>query len=40
MNLPIIQENNQMAWHLSQELMEERRDFFAMDIVLIKLAVQ
>jgi len=40
MNLAIIQQGNQVASYLSQELAEERRHFFPLDIVLIKLAVQ
>ena len=40
MNLAIIEQNNQVAWYLSQELVEECRDFFAMDIVLVELTVQ
>ena len=39
-NPAIIQQDNQMASHLSQELTEECRHLFGMDIVLIKLAVQ
>jgi hypothetical protein len=36
MNLAIIQQDHQMASYLSQELAEERRHFFPLDIVLIK----
>lgn len=40
MNLAIIEEDNQMASYLPQELAEERCHFFAMNIVLVELAVQ
>ena len=40
MNLTIIQQDHQMASYLSQKLAEERRYLFAMEIVLIELAVQ
>ncbi len=40
MNLAIIQQNDQMALYLTQQVAEERCHFFALDIVLIQLAVQ
>ena len=40
MNLAIIQQNDQMAVYLMQQMAEERRHFFALNILLIQLAVQ
>ena len=39
-NLAIIQQNDQMAVYLMQQMAEKRRYFFALEIVLIELAVQ
>jgi len=40
MNLPIIQQDNQMPSNLSQKLPEEPSHFLTMDIVLIELTVE
>ena len=39
-SLAIIQQDNQMAGYLTQQVAKEHHDFFAMNIVLIQLAVQ
>jgi len=40
MNRAIVQENNQVAVDLMQQMTKECRHLFALDIVLIELAVQ
>lgn len=40
MNLAIIQQHDQMAVHLPQQMAEEDGHFFTVDIVLIQVAVQ
>ena len=40
MNLPIIQQNDQMAWYLMQQVAKERCNFFALNIILVELAVE
>jgi len=40
MSLAVIQQNDQMAADLMQQMTEEGRHFFALDIVRIELAVQ
>ena len=39
MNLTIVKQNDYMAMDLMQQVAEERRHFFPLDIVLIELAV-
>lgn len=40
MSLAVVQQNEQTAADLMQQLAEKHRDFFALDIVLVELAVQ
>ena len=40
MNLTVVKQNDEMAMDLMQQVAEEHRHFFALDIVLIQLAVQ
>jgi len=40
MNLAVIKKNDQVAFYLMQQVAQERCHFFALDIVLIELAVQ
>ena len=40
MNLAVIQQNDQVASYLVQQVAQERCHFFALNIVLIELAVQ
>ncbi len=40
MNLAVIQQNDQMTMYLMQQMAEERRHFFALDVVIIQLAVK
>lgn len=40
MNLAVVQQNDQMAGHLTQQMAKEPLDFFPVNIVFIQLAVQ
>lgn len=40
MGIEIIQQNDQVAADLAQQMAEERRDFFALDVILVKMAVK
>ena len=40
MDLTVVEQNDEMAMDLMQQVAEEHRHFFALDIVLIQLAVQ
>ncbi len=40
MNLPIVEQNDQMAWYLMQQVAKERGNFFPLNIILVKLTVQ
>lgn len=40
MGIEIVQKNDQVAADLAQKMAEERRDFFPLDVVLIKMAVK
>src|SRR5208337_4860039 len=40
MDLTVVKQNDEMAMDLMQQVAEERRHFFALNIVLVELAVQ
>lgn len=40
MNITIVQQNDEMAAHLAQQMAKEHGDFFALNVVLIEMTVQ